>query len=102
MASTIDDITMNYEEDDILVVKELDKEILTRGAWSTIIFKYQEWDKRKEEYGPVKFSIRRYQKRNNVFGQKSKFNISNVEQALKIISTLQRWSDETPQDAASS
>ncbi len=94
MASTIDEITMNYEEEDVLVVKELDKEILTRGAWSTILFKYQDWDKRKEEYGPVKFSIRRYQKRNNVFSQKSKFNISNVEQAMKIIATLQRWSDE--------
>ena len=93
MASTIDEITMNYEEDNILVVKELDKEVLTRGAWSTILFKYQDWDKRKEDYGPVKFSIRRYQKRNNVFAQKSKFNISNVDQALKIITTLQRWSD---------
>ena len=41
MASKVDDITINYEEDDILKVKELDKEILSKGAWTTIMFKYQ-------------------------------------------------------------
>ena len=95
---TIDEITVNYEEGGTLLVKELDKVILTRGAWSTIVFKYQDWDKRNEEFGPVKFSIRRYQKRNNVFSQKSKFNISNVEQAKKIINALQSWtSEDAPQ-----
>lgn len=100
MAATIDEITINYEEDGVQVVKELDKEILTRGAWSTIVFKYQDWDARKNEYTPVKYSIRRYQKRNNVFSQKSKFNISNDEQAKKIIAALQKWTDEVAENSA--
>lgn len=91
MAATIDEITITYKEDDLVTVKELDKNILTRGAWSTIVFKYQDWDRRKEEYGPVKFSIRRYQKRGGEYKQQSKFNISNVEQAKKIIDTLNQW-----------
>ena len=91
MAETVDDITMNYFENDQQLVKELDKVILTKGAWSTILFKYQDWDRNKNEYGPEKFSIRRYQKRNGEYQQKSKFNISSAEQAGKIIEVLQKW-----------
>lgn len=92
MFSTIDDITITWEDDNGLeTTKELDKEVLTRGGWTTILFKYQDWDRRKEEYGPVKFTIRRFQKRNDVFREQSKFNISNVDQAQKIIETLQNW-----------
>ena len=73
------------------VVKELDKEILSKGAWSTVIFRYQEWDRAKQAYGPDKYSIRRYQKRNGQYMPKSKFNISSKDQAEKIIEALQDW-----------
>lgn len=91
MAATVDEITIEYVENGVTTVKQLDKVILTRGAWTTIVFKYQDWDKRKEEYGPEKYSIRRYQKKNNEYRSKSKFNISNKEQAEKIIQVLSGW-----------
>jgi hypothetical protein len=91
MATTIDELTINYTEDGQLVVKELDKEVLTKGAWSTILYRFQDWDRKKEEYGPEKYTIRRYQKRNGEYMQRSKFNISSREQAEKIITTLQGW-----------
>jgi hypothetical protein len=91
MATNVDDISINYTEEGVLLVKELDKEVLTKGAWSTIMFKYQDWDRNKNIYGPEKFSIRRYQKRNGEYQQKSKFNISSAEQAGKIIEVLQKW-----------
>jgi hypothetical protein len=91
MSKTVDDITINYEEDDILLVKELDKEILSKGAWTTIVFHYQNWNKSKSEYGKDMFTIRRYQKRNGEYIPKSKFNISSPEQAKKIIDALQKW-----------
>ena len=94
MAETIDEITIDYSEDGIDLVKQLDKEVLTKGAWSTIIFKYRDWDKRKEEYSQVRYTIRRYQKRNGEYMQKSKFNISSKEQAGKIIDALQKWTAE--------
>ncbi len=93
MASNIDDITIAYNEDGIDIIKELDKEILSRGAWTTILFRFQQWDRAKEQYGPDKFSIRRYRKRNDQFMQQSKFNISSSDQALKIIDTLKKWID---------
>ena len=94
MSETIDEITIDYEEGDILTTKQLDKVILTRGAWTTILFKYQDWDRAKEVYGDNKYSIRRYQKRNGQYMQKSKFNISNKAQAEKIVNALQSWFTE--------
>jgi hypothetical protein len=91
MASDVEELTVNYEEDGQLVVKELDKQILTKGAWSTIIYRYQDWNRSKEEYGPDKYSIRRYQKRNGQYQPKSKFNISSADQARKIIAALESW-----------
>ena len=91
MATTVDELTVTYEEDGIETVKELDKQVLTKGAWSTIIFRYQDWNRPKEEYGPDKYTIRRYQKRNGEYQQKSKFNISSKDQAEKIIAALESW-----------
>lgn len=91
MSETIDDITIAFSENGTETTKELDKQVLTKGAWTTIMFKYQDWDNAKSDYGPVKYSIRRYQKRNNQYWQKSKFNISSADQAQKIIDILTGW-----------
>jgi len=97
MASDISEITVNYEEEGVLVVKELEKEVLSKGTWTTIMFKYQQWDKAKNDYGQILFTIRRYQKRNDEYWQRSKFNISSKEQAQKIIDVLVKWvKEETP------
>ena len=80
MSETIDDIGIEYVEDEKVIIKQLDKQVLTRGSWTTIMFLYQEMDKKTEDYGPQKVSIRRYQKRNGVYRQQSKFNISSAKQ----------------------
>ncbi len=91
MTETVDDITISFSENGTETTKELDKQVLTKGAWTTIMFKYQDWDNAKNDYGPVKYSIRRYQKRNNQYWQKSKFNISSADQAKKIVDILTEW-----------
>ncbi len=94
MATTPEELTVTYKEGDLELVKELDKQILTKGAWTTIIYRYQDWNNAKQEYGPEKYTIRRYQKRNGEYQQKSKFNISSKDQAKKIIEALSRWTGE--------
>lgn len=91
MADEVNDLTINYEEDGVLVVKELDKEVLSKGAWTTILYRYQDLDRATGGFGPDKYSIRRYQKQKGQFVPKSKFNISSAAQAEKIIETLSRW-----------
>lgn len=96
MSANIEDLTVNYFEGEQQTVRELDKEVLTKGAWSTIMYKYQDLDRKKNEFGPEKYSIRRYQKRNGAYQQKSKFNISSRDQATKVIDILNKWLAEEP------
>lgn len=91
MSATVEDLTINYEEEGQLLVKETGKVILSKGAWTTILFRYQNWDKANNDYGKEMFTIRRYQKRQGQYIPKSKFNISSVAQAEKIVEALQGW-----------
>jgi hypothetical protein len=94
MASTPEELTINYTEGGVDVVKELDKRVLSKGAWTTILYRYQDWVPSKDEYSKDKYSIRRYQKRNGEYQQKSKFNISSPDQAKQLIEALQDWIDQ--------
>jgi len=91
MAETVEELTITYEEDGVEVVKELDKAVLSKGAWATLVFKYQDWDRAKEIYSDDKYTIRRYKKTGGAYRQQSKFNISSRAQAEKMIEILQGW-----------
>lgn len=91
MAENVDDLTIEYVENGQVVSKELDKVILSKGAWATVLYRYQDLDRKTGEFGPEKFSIRRYQKRDGHYQPKSKFNISSKDQAEKIIAALSNW-----------
>ena len=92
MAEKIDDITINYEDESgEQLVKELDKVILTRGSWTTIMFMYQDIDRKTNQFGEPKVTIRRYKKSGNEFRQQSKFNITGRKQARQIVDILNKW-----------
>ena len=91
MTERVEDLTVTYTEDGIDTTKELDKVILSKGSWTTIIFRYQDWDRAKGAYGAEKYSIRRYQKRGGEYRQQSKFNISSRAQAEALVQALQGW-----------
>lgn len=95
MAETIDELTVNWaDESGQQLVREVKKTVLTRGAWSTVMFMYQELDKKTGEFGPNKIRIARFQKRNGRFLPQSKFNISSANQAKQILEILQTWLPE--------
>ncbi|MBN2887017.1 MAG: hypothetical protein JXM75_09975 [Chromatiaceae bacterium] len=94
MTAQVDDLTVAYQENGIETVRELDKVILSKGSWTTILFRYQDWDRAKEQYGDDKYTIRRYQKRNGEYRQQSKFNISSRAQAKALIEALQGWLED--------
>lgn len=91
MNETVNDLTVNYEDNGQLLVKEIDKVVLSKGAWATIIFRYQEWKPDINAFGPDKFVINRYKKSGGEYKKNSKFNISSVEQARKIVDALNIW-----------
>lgn len=94
MAEMVDEISVNYEEDGVLLCKELDRYVLSKGAWATLMFLYQDLNRQSGEFGPQKVTIRRYQKRDGNYLPRSKFNISSLDQGKKIIEALQTWVDK--------
>ena len=92
--STVDDLTIAFEDDGIELCKEIDKAVLSKGAWATVIFKYQDWNSSKGEYDQPKMSLRRYRKIKGQYKQQSKFNISSMKQARALTSVLQDWTAE--------
>ena len=91
MAETIEDIRYSYEDDGRLVRKELDKSVLTKGAWSTIMFLYQDLDRLADAWREPKVAIVRYKKSKGVYRKQSSFNISNEKQARAIIEVIESW-----------
>lgn len=93
MAETIDEITIAYTDpvSGKELVKELDKAVMTRGSWTTIMFRYQERTPAQEEWGPIKFRAGRYRKQSGQFRPQSRFNISSEDQARKLIDILNEW-----------
>ncbi len=73
------------------VIKELDKAVLSKGAWQTMMFLCQERNAKTGEFGEPKVYIRRYQKVAGAFKARSKFNISGKAQAEAIIENLKKW-----------
>lgn len=94
MLEDIEDATIAYEEDGVQVVEELDKEVISRGAWATVLFRYRQWERSRGGYGPDRFTLRRYRRVGGEYRQQAKFNISSVEQAKKIVEVLSRWIED--------
>jgi hypothetical protein len=102
MAEDIDDLSVNWDEGGTVVVEQLDKVILSRGGWATILFKYREQNKRTEVWSKTKFTIRRYQKKSGVFRQQSKFDISSIAQAKSLCAALENWVKEAEEQGETS
>jgi len=87
----VEDIQVEYEQDGVLLIKQEDKAIITRGTWATIAFLYREWDARENAYGPLKVTLRKYRKQKGAYRQESKFNIGSLEQAAAVAEVLAGW-----------
>ena len=49
MSAEVEELTVEYtdEETGEVVIKELDKEVLSKGAWPTVMFFYQDRDRKR-------------------------------------------------------
>ena len=41
MAETLEELTYDYEDEGTLVRKEIDRAVLTKGSWATVMFLFQ-------------------------------------------------------------
>lgn len=90
---TVDDLTCEWEEDGELTVEMLEKHVLTKGAWATVMFKYR--DKKPDgSWSAPKARVQRYRKQRGRYSSQSKFNISSEKQARQIVQVLTEWFPE--------
>ena len=91
MSETLDELTYDYEEDGVLVRKQLARTVLSQGGWPTMMFLYQELDPKAGRFRPPKMAIVRFKKNKGSYRKQSSFNISNEKQARQIASVLESW-----------
>lgn len=94
MVANVEDLTIKYEENGVVLTKEIDKKVLSKGAWTTVLYRYQSWENANKAYSADRYMLCRYQKRSDNYILKSKFNISSKDQAKKIVEGLQTWMGE--------
>jgi len=91
MAETLEDLTYDYEDEGVLVRKQLDRAILTKGTWATVMFLFQELDRAKGKFRAPKMAIVRFKKAKGSYRKQSSFNISNEKQARQVTEVFERW-----------
>jgi hypothetical protein len=91
MAETLDELTYDYEDEGVLVRKQLDKVVLTKGSWATLMFLYQELDKASGKFRAPKIAIVRFKKFRGSYRKQSSFNVSSEKQARQITGVFEGW-----------
>ena len=100
MAETLDELTYDYEDEGTLVRKELDRAVLTKGGWATMMFLFQELDRKSGQFRAPKMAIVRFKKSRGTYRKQSSFNISSEKQARQIAEVFERWYPKISEAAA--
>lgn len=91
MSETLDDLTYDYEDQGVLVRKQIAKQVLTKGTWATVMFLYQELDKASGKFRAPKIAIVRFKKFRGAYRKQSSFNVSSEKQARQIMDVFEGW-----------
>ena len=92
MDSNLDELTIAFEENGKLRVKELDRRALQDGrGWATLAFLSQEWESETEKYAAPRVHLRRYRKRGGRYQLHSKFNLPAQSQVIALKEALLSW-----------
>ena len=86
-----DELSIDFEEDGKVVRKGIKKEVLSKGAWVTVAYLFQDLNRKKEIWGPPKVSITRYKKVNKIYQFQKEFTLSSSVQAKQFIDAIQKW-----------
>ena len=96
--ATVEELTITREESDRFAPrKELKKAVITKGAWSTVAYKFEELKKSKKgEEWVVKYSLVRYRKLKGVFRFQKEFAISNADHVKLIRDAFSEFLESEP------
>ena len=91
----VDDLSVQWEEDGVVKVRQLDKRVLsTAGGWATIAFLYEEREPGSEQFRGPKVALRRYKKRGDRWVVDTRFTMT-LEQAQALGAAIGAWTPAT-------
>ena len=88
MAETLEELTYDYEDEGVLVRKQIDRAVLTKGSWATVMFLFQELDRTKGKFRRRRWRSSASRRAKGSYRKQSSFNISNEKQARQITEVL--------------
>jgi hypothetical protein len=91
MTETLEELSYEQEEDGVLVRKQLERVILTRGSWATVMFLFQDLDRATGSYRAPRMAVVRFQKLRGAYRKHASFNIASQAQARELTDVLERW-----------
>lgn len=98
MFASLDELTYDHEEDGTLLRRQLEKVVLATGAWATVMFVYQDLDRKTGSFGPARIAVVRFRKVRGAYRKHAAFAIADQTHARHIAAVVERW---YPQMAAS-
>jgi hypothetical protein len=87
----LDELTYDREDDGVLVRKHLERVVLARGRWATVLFLFAELDPEAGGYGAPKAAVVRFQKWRGGWRKHAAFNLASEAQARELADVLARW-----------
>src|SRR6516165_707200 len=91
ISDALDELTYDQEADGVLVRRQVERVVLARGSWATVMFLFEELDRSTGTYGAPKMAIVRFQRWKGGWRKHSEFNVANAAQADELAAALARW-----------
>jgi hypothetical protein len=98
ISDALDDLSYDQEDDGVLVREQLDRVVLARGPWATVMFLFRELDRETGAWRAPKMAIVRFQKWKGDYRKHSAFNVANAAQARELCDVFARWTPRLSDD----
>jgi hypothetical protein len=91
MVETLDELSYDVEEDGVLVRRQIDRVVVARGAWATLMFLYEELDRATGSFRAPKIAVARFKKFRGAYRRHSVFTLASVAEARALTDVFERW-----------
>jgi hypothetical protein len=91
MVETLDELSYDVEEDGVLVRRQVDRVVVARGAWATVMFLYEELDRATGAFRAPKIAVARFKKLRGAYRRHSVFTLASIAEARALTDVFERW-----------
>ena len=92
-AESLDELSYDLEQEGVLVRRQIDRVVVSRGAWATVMFLYEELDPTSKTgtFRAAKIAVVRFRKLRGAYRRHSAFSLASVTEARELTAVFERW-----------